>query len=184
MAAHGASLAIHVRGHGTAVRRLFEIARALAGPAESVGTMLLVNDRVDVALALGCGAQLGRRSIPVASARAMLGDTVAVGYSAHGPAEALAAMAEGVDFVVLGTIWPTPTHPSAAGQGLEMVARVAGEVGAAGRPILAIGGVTPTRAREVMAAGGHGVAVLRGVWDATDPVAAAAEYLESMGAAG
>jgi thiazole tautomerase (transcriptional regulator TenI) len=142
---------------------------------------LLVNDRVDVALAAGCGAQIGRRSIPVASARSLLGDRAPLGCSVHDTGGAVAAAAGGADFLVLGTIWPTPSHPGAGGAGLGTVADVAATVAV---PVIVIGGVTPQRAREALDAGGHGVAVLRGVWAASDPVAAAAVYLEAMGARG
>lgn len=177
--AHGPSVALHVRGHGTPGRALYQLAASLVGPAGATGATLLVNDRIDVALAAGCGAQIGRRSIPVASARSLLGDRVALGCSVHDPGEAAAAVVAGADFVVLGTIWPTPSHPGAGGAGLGIVAEVAATVAA---PVVVIGGVTPQRAREAMDAGGHGVAVLRGVWAAPDPVAAATAYLEAMGA--
>jgi thiamine-phosphate pyrophosphorylase len=176
--AHGPALALHLRGHGTRGRELFALAAALAGRAATTGSVLLVNDRVDVALAAGCGAQVGRRSIPVPCARTLLGAGAVLGYSAHGSREARAAVDDGADVILLGTIWPTPSHSGVSGAGLELVAEVAASLAA---PVIAIGGVTPARAREAVEAGAHGVAVLGGVWDAAEPVSAAARYLEYMG---
>jgi thiamine-phosphate diphosphorylase len=174
---HGPLLALHLRGHGTTGAILLGLAEPLAGAARGAGALLLINDRVDVALAVGCGAQLGRRSIPVVEARALLGRGPSIGYSAHAADEAASAIADGADFVLVGTIWPSRSHPGGGTAGPELVAAVAAATAA---PVLAIGGVTPERTGEVLEAGGHGVAVLSGVWDAADPLIAAGEYLEAM----
>lgn len=175
--ARGPSLAFHLRGHGATGATLFRLTDSLAGVARETGSLLVVNDRVDVALAAGCGAQLGRRSIPVATARSLLGPEPAIGYSAHDAGQAAAAIGDGADFVLVGTIWPSPSHPGGEAAGAGLVAAVAAALAA---PVIAIGGVTPPRAHEAMEAGAHGVAVVSGVWDASDPSAAAAQYLESM----
>ena len=178
MASHGPALALHVRGPAGPVRTLLEVADALMDGAGETGALLVVNDRTDVALAVGApGVQLGERSIPVQAARSLLGDDARIGYSAHSASEAASAASNGADFVVVGTIWETPTHPGREGAGL---ARVRQSVADASAPVLAIGGVTPDRAREAVSAGAWGVAVVRGVWSADDPVAAAGEYLEVM----
>lgn len=176
---HGSRLAIHLRGPSGPVRRLLAEAEALAEVAAGSGTLLLVNDRPDVALAAGVpGLQLGHRSIPVQAARSLLGENATIGYSAHGAPEAASAVANGADFVVIGTIWATPSHPEREGAGPERVRETAN---AADVPVLAIGGVTPDRARVSLEAGAWGVAVIRGVWSADDPVEAAASYLNRMG---
>lgn len=171
LAAGEGELALHVRGHRTGGRELHRIAIALAG----AGGPLLVNDRVDVALAAGAsGVQLGRRSIPIAEARGLLGPGRLIGASVHAAEEAVSAGEVGADFVVLGTVFPSTSHPARVPSGLEPLRRaaLATEV-----PILAIGGVTPERTRDVLAAGAHGVAVLGAVWNADDPLAAAARFL-------
>jgi thiamine-phosphate diphosphorylase len=178
MTAHGSAIAVHLRGHRTSGAEIFGLADALVGMAAETGALLLANDRVDVALAAGCGAQLGRRSVPVDRARELLGPEPVMGYSAHDGAAAIAAMAAGADFVLLGTIWPSPSHPGAETAGAELVRAVAAATAA---PVIAIGGVTPERGAEALEAGAHGVAVLSGAWGARDPVAATAEYLEWMG---
>ena len=170
---HGAAVAVHVRGHGLGGARLLAIARALAAAAPA---MLLVNDRLDVALAAGAraGAQIGARSLPVCAARALLAGRW-LGYSAHAAQEAQDAMADGADFVVLGTIFATASHPGRPAAGVSLVRQAASVA-----PVLAIGGVTPERVRACLAAGAHGVAVLGGVWNRDDPADAAAAYLAAL----
>ncbi len=171
LAACGPELALHIRGHRLDGGPLLGIARGLA-PAGAA--MLLVNDRLDVALAAGVGAQIGQRSLPVTAARRLLGSRW-LGYSAHAAREAEDAMADGADFVVLGTIFATASHPGWRPAGVALV-------GAAARvaPVIAIGGVTPERVGACVAAGAHGVAVLGGVWQSGDPVAAAGAYLQAL----
>ncbi|NIP60105.1 MAG: thiamine phosphate synthase [Gemmatimonadetes bacterium] len=175
---HGGRLALHLRSPAGDVRRLHELTAALLRGARRSGAPLLVNDRPELVLALGAaGVQLGRRSIPVQAARALLGEDRMIGYSAHGAEETVSAVSNGADFVLLGTIWATPSHPDGEGRGLDLVREA---VTRADAPVLAIGGVTPERAREARNAGAHGVAVIRGVWHASDPTAAAAAYLDVM----
>lgn len=176
----GPDVALHLRGHATAARAVFDLASALVRAAGDAGALLLVNDRLDVALAAGAhGAQLGRRSLALADARALLGPDARLGVSAHAGAEVAEAARAGADFVVLGTIWASASHPGHAGVGTAPL-RAAREAGA---PVLAIGGVTPARVAEARAAGAWGVAVLSGVWGAADPVAAAADYAAALSAA-
>lgn len=178
---HGSAVAVHLRGHGTPARELWELARVLAPVAEASGARLLVNDRIDVALAVSAaGAQLGRRSLPVAAARRLLGEEAILGYSAHAVDEARRAVAEGADVVVAGTIYASASHPGEPPAGEEWLAEVVRAVDA---PVIAIGGITPARAAEARAVGAHGVAVLSGVWASDDAAHAAYRYLERMEAA-
>jgi thiamine-phosphate pyrophosphorylase len=177
LAAGGARIALHLRGHATAAARLFEIARSLTGAASRSGTTLLVNDRIDVALCAGVnGVQLGRRSVPVTGARRLLPRGL-IGYSAHGAAEAATAVRDTADFVIAGAIWPTPTHPGDAGGGTELLRGITRGVDV---PVIAIGGVTAQRVAEAVHANAHGVAVLSGVWAAEDTIAAMTEYLAAL----
>jgi thiazole tautomerase (transcriptional regulator TenI) len=173
----GPALALHLRGPGTPGRRLLELAQTLAGECRDAGALLVVNDRLDVALAAGAGGvQLGRRSLPAGAVRPLLGG-LRLGVSAHSAAEVEAAAEAGADFALLGTIYATPSHPGVKGAGPERVRECAGML-----PLVAIGGVTPDRVGELLAAGAHGVAVVRGVWGAEDPVAAAGEYARALAA--
>jgi thiamine-phosphate diphosphorylase len=178
LAGLGGDVALHLRGHATPGGHLFRLAEALVRVTGESGAALLVNDRVDVALAVGWGVQVGRRSLPLTAVRDLLGPAALLGYSAHTADEAATAARDGADFVLLGTIWPSASHPGEPASGLDMVRNA---VAVARAPVLAIGGVTPARAREAVEAGAHGVAVLTGIWDGPDPVSAAWRYLESMG---
>lgn len=185
LAAHGSALALHLRGHGVSGAELFELARDLAFGADGAGAELLVNDRVDVALAAGAdGVQLGRRSLPIAAARALLGADAWIGYSAHGAEEAARAAADGADFILVGTLYRTASHPEREPAGVERVRETVAALAPAEVPVIGIGGITPERVREVLAAGAYGVAVLGGVWHAADPVAAAADYIAALGVSG
>jgi len=185
LAAHGSALALHLRGHGVSGAELFELARDLAFGADGAGAELLVNDRVDVALAAGAdGVQLGRRSLPIAAARALLGADAWIGYSAHGAEEAARAAADGADFILVGTLYRTASHPEREPAGVERVRETVAALAPAEVPVIGIGGIPPERVREVLAAGAYGVAVLGGVWHAADPVAAAADYIAALGVSG
>lgn len=178
LARAGERLALHVRGHGTSTRSLHHHAAALARPSRH-GGLLVVNDRIDVALAADAdGVQLGRRSLPLRAARGLLGARW-LGYSAHGVEEAAWANAEGADYVILGTTYSTASHPGIV-RGIDGV-RAA--VACAAVPVVAIGGVVPERVAAVMAAGAWGVAALGGIWNVDDPVARAGEYLDALAAA-
>jgi thiamine-phosphate pyrophosphorylase len=98
------------------------------------------------------------------------------GKSVHDLAEAATARAEGADYLVVGPVYPTATHPDRAPLGLGAL----GQIARLGLPVIAIGGVTPARAREVKVAGAHGVAAIRALWDAGDPGAAARQMLEEL----
>lgn len=168
--AHGDVIALHLRGHTTHAASLFCLARELAATAAAVGSTLLVNDRVDIALAAGAdGVQIGQRSLPIAVGRGLLGAERWIGYSAHGEAEARAAVTEGADFVLFGAIHPTASHPARVAVG---IAQLRNTTAAVDGPVVAIGGITPERATEVSASGAYGVAVLSGVWRASNALAA------------
>ncbi|HZG41969.1 MAG TPA: thiamine phosphate synthase [Longimicrobium sp.] len=168
----GPDIVLHLRAPRASGRRLYGLARALIGHGED--SSLLVNDRIDVALAVADGAQVGARGVRVGDARRMLGSDPLLGASVHTAAEANDAAAEAADFVIAGTIWPTPSHPARQGVGLGLIR----EIASANIPVVAIGGVTPERSAAAREAGAAGVAVIRGVWDAADPAQAVREYLE------
>lgn len=160
--AGGDRVAIHLRAHGHGGRALDRWAQALRALCEGAGAELWVNDRADVALAARAdGVQVGRRGLPLDDLRALVGRGVRLGYSAHSAAEARAAAAAGADLVLLGPVYATASHPGAPPLGLDALA----EASAAPVPVLAIGGITPERAREARSRGASGVAVVRGAWE-------------------
>jgi thiamine-phosphate diphosphorylase len=174
--AAGPALALHLRGPHTGGRALYRLAEALRPACRAAGALLIVNDRVDVALAAGAdGVQLGARSLPPEAVRRLAGERLRIGRSVHAPEEAREAAARGADLVLAGTVNPTPSHPERAGAGAALVTACA----AAGLPVVAIGGIAPGDAAALRAAGAAGIAVVRGIWDAPDPAAAAAGYLNA-----
>jgi thiamine-phosphate diphosphorylase len=176
----GRNVAFHLRGPGTPAARLHAIAVALAPRAAGSGAVLLVNDRVDVALAARCdGVQLALRSLTPNDARELLGPAALIGSSVHSVSEAEAAGRSGADFLLAGSFYPTGSHPDRAPHGLETLTAIA-EVPL---PVVAIGGVTPERTRQLRSAGASGVAAIRGVWAAASPADAASEYLRAWSAA-
>jgi thiamine-phosphate pyrophosphorylase len=178
LAAGGPLLALHLRGPGTTGARLYELAGGLRDPARASGAVLLANDRIDLALAADLdGVHLRARSLPPAIARRLLPPGRLVGLSVPGDATARAPDGD-VDYLVIGTVFATPSHPGREPGGTGLLTRVAA---ATGRPLIAIGGVTPDRVAAVREAGAHGVAVLSGIWEAPDPAAAVRGYLERLG---
>lgn len=166
--AAGARMAFHLRAPHGSGRWLHDAAARLVG----AGGVLIVNDRVDVALAAGAsGVQLGRRSLSLEEVRRMVPAGLGIGVSVHGAETPLPA----ADWLIAGNVYSTASHPGKPGAGVELVRRLAG----GGVPVVAIGGVTPERVAELRDAGAAGVAVIRGVWDASDPAAAIERYLNA-----
>ncbi|HVS40812.1 MAG TPA: thiamine phosphate synthase [Candidatus Dormibacteraeota bacterium] len=135
------------------------------------GTLLVVNDRVDIAMAAGAdGVHLGQDDLPLAAARRLWPGGL-VGRSTHSLGQALAAQAEGADYIGVGPVWATPTKPGRPAVGLELVRAVA--AAQLRIPWVAIGGVDAGNIGAVLAAGARAVAAVRAVTAATDPEAAA-----------
>jgi len=175
----GSRLAFHLRGPETRGRRLYDRARAILEGGEAAGGPFLANDRVDLALVLALdGVHLGGRSLGVSVARELLEPGRWIGASVHGVAEAIRAAGDGADYLVVGTIYRSPSHPGREPAGPERIARIARSVGC---PLVAIGGITPDRVAPVLAAGAHGVAVRGGIWEDERPLEALDRYLEVLG---
>lgn len=178
--AGGAEIAIHIRGPATESRTLLALAAALAPHARRTGASLFVNDRVDIALVADLdGVQLGGGSLPPERARALLGARAWVGVSRHTADGVAGAGSEGADYVFLGTIFPTASHPGVRGIGVAALVEALRR--AKNVPVLGIGGVGPSEVAELVAAGAYGVAAIRGIWDAPDPGVAVKKYLEGVG---
>ncbi len=171
-------IALHLRGPHHSGGALFSLAQRLKEEAEQAGTLLVINDRVDVALCAHVpAAHLGARSLPVSVARELLEPGAVIGFSAHSAAEAAKAAQDGANFVFAGSIYRTASHPGAVPAGLALLRACAD---ACQVPVLAIGGVDTTRVAEVRATGAHGVAVIRAVWHAAQPVQAAREFTRML----
>jgi len=177
IAALGPGSAIHLRDRSAALPALAEVGRRLAALTRPAESALVVNGRADLARALGAqGVQLGEEDLPVAAARTVLGAGW-IGRSVHSVEGTRRAFDEGADYVILGSIYPTPSHPDRAPLGLGALE----EAARLGRPVVAIGGVTAERSAECQRAGAWGVAAIRALWDAADPYAAARALLSPWG---
>ena len=149
--------------------------------AHDAGVPFVVNDRPDVALAVGAdGVHLGQRDLPLEWARKIVPSAI-IGRSCHEPAHADAAMAEGADYFAVGPVWATPTKPGRAPAGLSYVRDVAAR--RIERPWYAIGGITLENVSTVIEAGARRIAVVRAILDAPDPAKAAHGFVVTLGAA-
>lgn len=173
------AVALHVRGPHTSGAAVYEIVTALRPFARRAGSELVVNDRVDVALATDLGVvHLGSRSLAVAVVRRLLGEGARIGASAHGVRGVQACRVEGADLVLLGNVYETASHPGRPALGEEVLREAVGRAGDV--PVLAIGGVDVRRVERLTACGAYGVAVVSGVWCAPDPAGAVSEYISAL----
>jgi thiamine-phosphate pyrophosphorylase len=162
--------AVHLREKDLGGRELLALARALAAVCRARGQTLLVNDRLDVALAVGAdGVHLPAAGVSPADARRLLGPAALVGVSCHSAADVGRARAGGASFATFSPIYDTPSK-RAYGPPLGLAAlRDAARLGL---PLVALGGVDAGRVAEVRAAGAQGVAAIRAWLASGDPAAA------------
>jgi thiamine-phosphate pyrophosphorylase len=136
---------------------------------DETGALLIVNDRPDLAVAVGAdGVHVGQDDAPVEAAREVVGPERIVGLSTHSPRQLDAA--RGIDYVAVGPVHATPTKPGRPAVGLELVREAAAH---ARVPFFAIGGIDPTNVDEVVGAGARRIVVVRAIVEAADPAAAA-----------
>ncbi|MGE3270403.1 MAG: thiamine phosphate synthase [Chloroflexota bacterium] len=139
--------------------------------------LVLVNDRLDVALAAGVdGVQLGGSSLPCTVARQLAPDLV-IGCSVHDVAHAAEAVAESADLLVVGTMFASRSHPGLAPAGPSLLRKVAALTTV---PLVGIGGITPANARQLIAAGASGVAAISAISLAPDPRSAATRLVAAV----
>ncbi|MFE3789327.1 thiamine phosphate synthase [Streptomyces goshikiensis] len=171
---------VQLRDKGMEAGEELEHLRVFAEAARRHGKLLAVNDRADVAHAIGSDVlHLGQGDIPVPAARAILGEDLLIGRSCHAESEVDAAVAEpGVDYFCTGPCWPTPTKPGRHAPGLGLV-RYAASL-AQDRPWFAIGGIDGTNLDEVLDAGATRIVVVRALTEASDPGAAAADLAKRV----
>ena len=174
MGALGRRGALHLRASRLSGAQLELLGETLAAAQQVTGAWLVVNDRVDVARAVGARAvQLTSRSLTAADAR-RAAPALAIGASVHGVPDGVTAAESGADWLVAGRVFDADGRPGAAGIGMEFVEAL---IAAVRIPVVAIGGVRPQHCRVLRLAGVHGVAVIRGIWDAPNAERAAIEYL-------
>ena len=143
--------------------------------------LLVINERVDVAAALPAeGAQLGEDAIPVSAARRILGPEMLIGRSVHSVDGAEQAVRDGADFLVVGTMFASRSHPGEEPAGPELLQRI---VSVCTLPSIGIGGITADNCRQVVEAGAMGVAVITGILADPRPGEAARKLKETVMAA-
>lgn len=170
---------VQVRAKDCTDRVLYDFARRVVELCTPTGVTCIVNDRADVALAVGAaGTHLGAEDLPIAAVRRFAGSGHLIGGTARDPERAAALVAEGADYLGVGPAYRTATKaglPPALG--LAAVGAVAGAVDV---PVIAIGGVTAGRVPDLLAAGAHGVAVVTAISDAPDPAGATRTLLRVL----
>jgi thiamine-phosphate pyrophosphorylase len=173
--------AVQVREKDLGAAELAFLCRRIRGLTRDTRALLIVNDRVDVALAVGAdGVQRTSTSLTVEDIRAVADKRLRIGASIHSLPDALQAELEGADWLVFGPVFDTPSKRMyGPPQGLDKLARVAAAVRI---PVVAIGGVTPERVREVRRAGARGVAVVSSILAADSPADATRRFLEALAA--
>lgn len=175
----GGARIFQLREKDLPVRDLCRLADSLLARTRAAGALLLINDRVDVALGVGAdGVHLTRRSLPPAAVRPLLRPGMLLGVSCHSQEEAGEAVEGGADFVLLGPIFATPAKaPYGPPVGPGLIREVRRAVPCA---LLGVGGITAANAAEVLAAGADGVAVISAVMAAPDVAAATAALLAAV----
>jgi len=167
--------AVQLRAKDRGGKDMLALARALRGVARAAGQWLMVNDRLDVAVAAGAdGVHLPSRGIPAADARRLLGPGAIIGASCHSVAEVRCARDGGADFATFGPVFDTPSKrawgPPVGLDALREAARL-------GLPLVALGGVDPSNAASTVAAGAAGVAAIRAWLGAADAAGAVRRLL-------
>ncbi|MCA9529428.1 MAG: thiamine phosphate synthase [Myxococcales bacterium] len=178
-AAGSPRVAVQLRDKAASTRALLAAGRALRQATSRAGATLLVNGRLDIAVAVGAdGVHLGEAASPVSDVRRLLGARALIGASRHDAAGVREATAAGADFIVVAPFAEVPRKgPPLGREGLAALVRETP------LPVFALGGVGPESVALIRDAGARGVAVLRGVGGSRDPAARALAYRHSLDSA-
>lgn len=175
----GGVRAVQLREKDLSGLELFALATELRSITREYGARLIINDRPDIALAVGAdGVHLGVTSLPIVEARRILGAERLIGYSAHAVEEARQAQMDGADFITFGPVYATPSK-AAYGAPLGL-GKLAEAVAGLNIPVFALGGVKTTSIPDVAACGVTGIALISAIIAATDPRSAAAVLLKTL----
>lgn len=159
-------------------RQSLETGRRILERARAGGVPLIVNDRADLALAIGAdGVHVGQDDLPPAEARRLVGPGRLIGVSTHSLEQARAAQAAGADYIGFGPVFATPTKPDYGCIGLDAVAAASGEIRI---PVACIGGIDHATLPQALDAGARCVAVVRAVCAADDPEGAARALKQAL----
>lgn len=153
---------VQIRSKELADKELYELSLAVKKIAESRGKLLIVNDRIDIALAAGCdGVHLGQDDLPIEKARSILGKNFLIGVSTHNLEQARDAREKGADYIGVGPIYGTPTKPEYEAVSCELIREVKDNIEI---PFVAIGGINKDNINDVVHAGAERVAVVRALF--------------------
>lgn len=160
-ALEGGVTLVQYRAKTASSAEMYDEALQLKALCDSFNVPLIINDRLDIAMAVGAaGVHLGQDDLPCAAARRILGEDYIIGVSAHNPAEARAALLCGADYLGCGAVFGTATKADVKKLGTDGLAAICREKGL---PVVGIGGVTADNYREVRAAGADGAAIVSGI---------------------
>lgn len=160
-ALEGGVTLVQYRAKTASSAEMYNEALQLKALCDSFNVPLIINDRLDIAMAVGAaGVHLGQDDLPCAAARKLLGEDYIIGVSAHNPAEAKAALQSGADYLGCGAVFGTATKADVKKLGTDGLAAICN---AKGLPVVGIGGVTADNYREVRAAGADGAAIVSGI---------------------
>jgi len=169
---------IQLRDKTTPKDELLALARELASLCRENGVLFIMNDYLDLAIAAGAdGLHIGREDLPCAEARKLLPLHMILGRSVTGVELAVAAEADGADYIAVGSMYSTPSKEKAVVVGLGILSQVRQ---ATSRPLVAIGGITSNNAAGVMAAGADAIALIRAVVSADSPEEAARQIVTEI----
>jgi len=174
-ALQGGARIVQLRDKEATTRQLVEYAQALRALTREYGALLIINDRLDVALAVEAdGVHLGQDDMPVPLARRVAGEQLIIGVSAETVEEALRAESEGADYLGVGPMFATATKPDAGTPvGPERLREIKQHVRL---PVFGIGGITLQNAAHVLQAGADGICVISAILTAPDPVQATQQF--------
>ena len=175
----GGVKAVQLREKDLGGKELFELAEKTRRLCNRYSARLFINDRLDVALAVEAdGAQLGKTSIPIESARNLLGPEKLIGASVHALTEATEAKRSGADFILFGPVYFTPSKAAyGPPQGLTALKQIVEKISS---PIYAIGGIKPQNIEETKRTGIRGVALISAILNSDNPRAAARRILQQL----
>lgn len=160
-ALEGGVTLVQYRAKTASSAEMYAEALQLKALCDSFNVPLIINDRLDIAMAVGAaGVHLGQDDLPCAAARKLLGEDYIIGVSAHNPAEAKTALQSGADYLGCGAVFGTATKADVKKLGTEGLTAICREKGL---PVVGIGGVTADNYREVRAAGADGAAIVSGI---------------------
>lgn len=169
---------VQLREKEWSTRQLLPLAQELRDRTRKAGVTFIVNDRLDVALAVEAdGLHVGQDDLPAPVARRLLRPGMILGVSSHSLDQARQAEADGADYVAVGSIYPSGTKPAYELVGVELLRQIRPLLHV---PLVAIGGITPGNVGEAIRAGADGVAVISALCAAPDPAQAARAFLERI----